>query len=255
MNGDLWVAAPRAAGAAKLRLFCFPYSGAPATAFFPWAEVMPDSVHVCPVQLPGHGSRLGEPLVDRLNPLVERVAEGLAPAFDRPFAFFGHSMGALVAFELARRLRRDGKPQPVHLFVSGHGAARLPDRNPPLHPLPEGEFVARVRELNGTPDQVLEHPELRQIVVPILRADFAVCETYEYHADTPLACGITALGGLGDPYVTRADLDGWREETSGPFSVRVFPGDHFYLNTARHFLLQVLARELEQIIQSGRYTV
>jgi medium-chain acyl-[acyl-carrier-protein] hydrolase len=182
---------------------------------------------------------------------VAAAAARLAPLLNKPFAFFGHSMGALISYELARHLRRTGAPLPAHLFVSGHGAPHLPDRNPPLHALPQAQFVEKLRELNGTPEEVLRHPELLELLIPILRADFAVCETYVHAPEPPLDCPISAFSGLGDEYVNREELEGWREQTTGRFSVRLFPGDHFYLNTARPYLLQALARELEQTL-AGR---
>lgn len=254
MNGTMhtrfnaWVSCPRPNPAAKLRLFCFPYSGAAANVYYPWVDVLPPSWEVCPVQLPGRGTRLTEPLADRLQPQVEALAAGLAPYFDKPFAFFGHSMGALLSFELARCLSRALDRLPVHLFVSGHPAPQLPDRNLPLHALPHDEFLVKLRELNGTPEEVLKHDELLQLLVPILRADFAVCETYVYPAEPPLPIPISAYSGLGDDYVNREELEAWRQQTTASFSLRMFPGDHFYINTARPYLLQVLARELEQTL-------
>jgi medium-chain acyl-[acyl-carrier-protein] hydrolase len=245
---NAWVSCPRPNPNAKVRLFCFPYSGAAANIFYPWADVLPPSWELCPVQLPGRGNRMSEPLATRLEPQVEAVAGGIAPYLDKPFAFFGHSMGALISFELARHLRRSGAPLPLHLFVSGHEAPHLPDRNPPLHALPEGELLDKLRELNGTPEEVLRHPELRELLIPILRADFAVCETYVHRPELPLDCPISAYSGLGDDYVNREELEAWREQTTGRISIRMFPGDHFYLNTARPYLLQALARELEQTL-------
>ncbi len=248
---NTWLSIPRPNPAARVRLFCFPYSGAAASVFYPWADILPATIEVCPVQLPGHGTRLAEPLHDRLGPLVAALADGLAPYFDKPFAFFGHSMGALLSYELACLLRQQGR-SPVHLFVSGHGAPHLPDRNPPLHQLPDAQFVQKLRELNGTPEEVLRHAELLQLLTPILRADFAVCETYVYRAEPPLACSISAYSGLGDDYVNREELQGWSQRTAGAFSLRMFPGDHFYLNTARHYLLQALARDLDASLAHNR---
>lgn len=255
MSGSLtkfnaWVSCPRPNPAARVRLFCFPYSGAGANIFYPWADILPASWEICPVQLPGRGTRLHEPLATRLAPQIQAVAEGLAPYLDKPFAFFGHSMGALLAFELTRQLRRSAATLPVHIFASGHQAPQLPDRNPPLHALPEEQFRIKLRELGGTPEEVLQHEELLQLLTPILRADFAVCETYVHQADAPLPCPISAYSGLGDDYVSREELDAWRAQTSGAFAVRMFPGDHFYLNTARPYLLQALAKELEQTLAS-----
>ncbi|NLG49318.1 MAG: thioesterase [Chloroflexi bacterium] len=239
-----WIACPKPNPQASLRLFCFPYSGASASAFYAWASSLPDAIEVCPVELPGRGARLTEPLCSRLSPLVESIAQGLLPALDKPFALFGHSMGALVSFELARHLRRRYGVEPVHLFVSGHPAPQLPDEEPPIHALPEAEFIARVRGLNGTPDEVWQHAELRDLLIPILRADFAVCETYQFRPDEPLRHPISAMAGLGDPYVSRGQMEGWRELTAGAFSLRMFPGDHFYLHADRYLLLQTVARDL-----------
>lgn len=132
----------------------------------------------------------------------------------------------------------------MHLFVSGRSAPHLVDSEPPIYNLPEAEFVTRLRSLNGMSSEVVENSELMALLVPILRADFAVCETYVYQAGLPLPCPITALGGLADPYVDRTGLSAWREHTSGTFTLRMFPGDHFYLNTQQYPLLRVLAQDL-----------
>jgi medium-chain acyl-[acyl-carrier-protein] hydrolase len=163
---------------------------------------------------------------------------------DKPFAFFGHSLGALMSFELARYLRRCYRLTPVHLFVSAHKAPQIPSRDRPIHALPDAEFVEELRQLNGMSKQVLESPELMQILLPILQADFTVCETYVYEDDSPLDCPISALGGLQDEYVSQESLEAWREHTCATFSLHMFPGDHFYLNTDRLLLLCTLARAL-----------
>jgi medium-chain acyl-[acyl-carrier-protein] hydrolase len=179
-----------------------------------------------------------------LAPLVQALAQALAPLLDKPFAFFGHSLGALVGFELARQLRRQGDVQPVRLFVSADRAPQIPHRDRPLHALPEGEFLLELRRLNGIPRKVLEEAELMQIMLPVLRADFAVYETYLYSTEPPLTCPISAFGGLQDHRVSRGDLEAWRDQTSVSFSLRMFPGDHFFWQTTQPLLLQVLSQEL-----------
>jgi medium-chain acyl-[acyl-carrier-protein] hydrolase len=241
-----WIAHVRPNPQARLRLFCLPYSGGNASIFAGWADILPAAIEVCPIQLPGHGSRIAEPPLAQIGPLVEAIAGALLPFLDRPFAFFGHSMGALLSFELARLLRRRHGLSPVGLYVSAHRAPQLPDRGPELHALPEPAFWDELRRLNGTPPEVLAHAELRQLIEPILRADFSVCEVYTYTDDEPLACPITAFGGLQDHDVTRDELAAWREQTRGAFALRMLPGDHFFINTARMLLLQALARELAQ---------
>ena len=241
---DSWIAYRKPCPQARLRLFCFPYAGGGVSIFRAWSDSLPADVEVCPVQLPGRGTRLMESPFTRLSPLIQALAQALLPFLDKPFAFFGHSLGALVSFELARQLRREYAVQPVRLFISADRAPQIPNRDPPIHSLPEGEFLVELRRLNGTPREVLEDEELRQIMLPLLRADFAVYETYGYSTEPPLNCPISAFGGLQDHRVSRGDLEAWRDQTSGSFSLRMFPGDHFFLNTTQPILLRVLYQEL-----------
>ena len=253
-------ATPARLGAARaVRLFCFPYSGANAWAYKGWQEGLPTPIEVCPVELPGHGRLHAAPLCTRMDALVEQVARALRPYIDPaapgagreaglPFAFFGHSMGALLSFELARRLRAEGGPAPCCLFVSGHGAPHLPDREPPIHDLPEPDFVAKIREFNGTPAEVLDNAELRGLILPVLRADFELCATYVYRPQPPLPCPIGAFGGLRDPSLSRPDLEAWREHTAASCAVRMFPGDHFYLHSDRAMVLWAIGQELNRVV-------
>jgi medium-chain acyl-[acyl-carrier-protein] hydrolase len=241
---DSWIAFRKSNPLARLRLFCFPYAGSSASIFRTWSDSLPVDVEACPVQFPGRGTRLLETPFTRLTPLIEALAQALVPLLDKPFAFFGHSLGALVGFELARQLRRQSGVQPVRLFVAADRAPQIPRRDRPIHALPEGEFMDELRRLKGIPGKVLEEAELMQIMLTVLRADFAVYETYVYATEPPLHCPITAVGGLQDQRVTRGDLEAWREQTSGAFSLRMFPGDHFFWNTTQPLLLQVLSDEL-----------
>ncbi len=237
--------------AAQASLFCFPYSGASAAFYTSWSLPIPIAIY--PVELPGHGRRMSEGLHNRIEPLVKDIARGLAPYLDRPFAFFGHSMGAVVSFELARFLRQAHSVSPVHLFVSGHGAPHLPHNEAPIHSLPDAEFIEKLREMNGTDPTVLGCAELCEIILPILRADFAICETYEYIPSEPLDCPITVFSGLQDRYVTRADLEAWSMHTRSRFRVSLYPGDHFYVNGSRAGLLEAIARDLyPRVIHPGK---
>jgi medium-chain acyl-[acyl-carrier-protein] hydrolase len=248
-----WVTYPRPNPSARLRLFCFPYAGGGASVFYSWAEGLPSEVELCPIQLPGRESRLSEPPFIRLPPLVQTLALAIGPHLDKPFAFFGHSMGATIAFELARRLREQGGPTPLCLIVSGGQAPHLPDPAPPIHYLPEEEFITELRRLNGTPDAVLRHAELLQLFLPLLRADLAMYETYEYVAGEPLECPVFAFGGYEDQLVDWKDLASWQEQTSGSFALHMFSGDHFFLRSAQKDLLQTISQELTKIsVQKGR---
>jgi medium-chain acyl-[acyl-carrier-protein] hydrolase len=232
---------------ARLRLFCFPYAGGGASAYRGWAASLPDDVEVCPVQLPGRESRLREPPFQQPEPLVAALADALRAHLDLPFAFFGHSMGAMLSFELARELRRRGDTLPLHLFVSGRRAPQVPNREEDIHALPEPEFLVKLRELNGTPEEVLQHAELMRLLIPVLRADFSVNETYVFRPEEPLDLGISAFGGLGDQEVTREDMVGWSEHGRGPFRLRMLPGDHFFLHSARDLVTESVARDLAEI--------
>lgn len=234
---------------ARLRLFCFPYAGGGVSTFHSWSTQLPGEVEVCPVQLPGRELRLSEPPFTSLFPMVETLARVLVPDLDVPFAFFGHSMGGLISFELTRRLRKERKPSPVHLFVSGYRAPQLPDPDPPIHQLPEDELLAELRKIDGTPEDILREPELMNLFLPLLRADFAVCETYVYAGETPLDCPITAFGGVQDGKVSRKELAAWRNQTSGSFNLYMFPGNHFFLQSERALFLQVLTRALTQTLE------
>ena len=228
-------------------MFCFPYAGGGASVYRGWGASLPNDLEVCPVQLPGRESRLREPAFTDIDVLVPAVADALDPYMNLPFVLFGHSMGAAIAFELARELRRRGRPQPLHLFVSGRRAPHLPAREEPIHALPEAEFLAKLRELNGTPEEVLQHEELMKLLLPILRADFGVNEKYEPTPGEPLEAGISALGGIGDKDVTREDVEAWKEHTRGRFRSRMFPGDHFFIQGNKDLVLEAVARDLAEI--------
>jgi medium-chain acyl-[acyl-carrier-protein] hydrolase len=228
------------------RLFCFPYAGGGASVYRAWGPTLAPGVEVCAVQPPGRGSRLNEPACDNVDVMVERLIDALGPYLDVPFACFGHSMGAIVSFELARALRRAALPQPMALFISGRRAPRCPDPEPPVHDLPEAEFVKEVRALNGTPEELLLDPELMTLVLPTLRADFTLCETYVYRAGRPLACPIHVFGGEADPNVGRDVLEPWREETTAGCDVRMFEGDHFFIHSAQAQVLQALTDDLRR---------
>lgn len=204
-------------------------------------------VEVCPVQLPGRGLRIDEPPFTEMTELVQAAGQALAPYLDRRFAFFGHSMGTLIAFELARYVRREYGLQPIHLFVSGRCSPQT------LKPFnldrSDSEFRDILRRYKSMPEDALGDPELMELVLPIIRADFALCESYLYTSEPPFSFPITAFGGLDDRGAPRDCIEGWREHTTGPFLVRMFPGDHFFLNALKSPLLEVIAKELEQDVR------
>lgn len=241
-----WFAVRRPNPLATLRLFCFPYAGGGTPIYRGWPDQLPEDYEVCAVQLPGRGNRIKEPPYYSVEPMVEALASAVVPYLDRPYAFFGHSMGAAVGFELARVLDARGLGLPVRLFVSGRGAPQLPPDWAITYNLPEPQFVSHIRNLNGTPAEVLEHPELMALMLPLLRADFSVVETYQYRPGPPLGCPLTAFGGLDDTEVKPAKVAAWREQTSADFNLRMMPGDHFFLSDAstQAAMLRIITSDL-----------
>lgn len=239
-----WIATSRRETDARLRLFCLPNGGGGASMYRPWMSIAPKGLEICPIQLPGREGRLAEPPFTSVFPLVEVLAEVLRPQLGSPFALFGHSMGSLICFELVRELRRRCGVEPVHLFVSGFGAPHLPDPDPPIHLLPEDEFLQEVRRFNGTPEEVLQHPELMALLLPVLRADLTLVETYTYTAAAPLSCPISVFGGTNDPEISASELAQWEQHTTGAFRLRMLPGDHFFLHAARAGMLEAIANDV-----------
>jgi medium-chain acyl-[acyl-carrier-protein] hydrolase len=232
--------------AVRRRLFCFPYAGGGASVFRSWANDVPLDLELCAVQLPGREDRCGERPFTDLEALVPVLREQLRPSFDLPFAFFGHSMGALIAFELTRSLRgSDTRPQ--HLVVSGRRAPHLPARKMPLHTLPDDRFQAELRSLQGTPDAVFADPELMEIATRVLRADFTLCETYSYAGGEPLDETLSVFGGMDDQETTREELEGWREHTRRFSRLRLFPGNHFFLRDDTVGVVRAIVHEFNSV--------
>jgi medium-chain acyl-[acyl-carrier-protein] hydrolase len=237
---------------ARIRLFCLPYAGGGALIYRKWAEGLPATIEVQAIEPPGRGRRQHEKPFDRLTPLVAEIASVIRPYLDRPFAFFGHSIGAMISFELARYLRRTEGLEAAHLFVAGRRAPQIPGTRKDTHNLPEPEFIEELRRLSGTPEEVLTNPELMRLMIPLLRADFSLAETYVYEDEPPLPVPITAFSGLDDTEVSREELEAWRVHTNGTFSLRMLAGDHFFLHSARAFLLRAISQDLLQAIRRQR---
>lgn len=213
-----------------------------------WPQYLSADIELCAVQLPGREARMKEAPIGDLKRLVAELAEAIEPSLDRPVALFGHSIGGLIAFELAREMRRRFAIEPVHLFVSGCPAPQIYD-NDSLFDLPEGEFLDRMRRFNGTPREVLEHPEMMQLVLPALRADFSLRDTYVYTTEAPLRCAISVLGGMEDVDVGKEKLESWSAHTSAWFQLRLFLGGHFFLRTAQPAVVESVSTTLKRYEQ------
>jgi surfactin synthase thioesterase subunit len=240
----------------RFRLFCFPFAGAGASIFREWHLQLPRDVQVLGVQLPGRENRLDEQPFRRISQVVGAVAMSLKSYQDIPFAFFGHSVGALIAFEVARELRKLSQTGPVHLIVSGYRGPSRPQWDAPIHHLSDFLLIQELRRLGGTAPDVLENNEVMQLALPAIRADFEMSETYRYEAQAPLQCPITVCGGLHDRKVKNSDLPAWQSETLASFSIRMFPGDHYFIRACRTSVVAAVAERLgivtEKKVAGGR---
>ena len=230
---DRWLVCPRPNPRAAIRLFLFPYAGGSPTAFNKWPAEFSDNIEINIIHYPGRGSRFSEAPIKEFDVLVRGIHHAVLPLLDKPFIFFGHSMGGMIAFELARQLRQHNLPQPQILFVSACGAPQLPGSNLPIHSMPDSEFIRSLHKLNGLPADVINNSELMQLLIPALRADFEAVENYKYSFnEDQLECPIIAFGGNDDTHVSPERLEGWAAQTSASFRSQYFSGDHFFINTA-----------------------
>jgi surfactin synthase thioesterase subunit len=229
---------------APLQLFCLAHAGGGGAFFAPWRSALAPDIDVRPVLLPGRESRIREPLLTRVEPVVDAISYAIAAERDRPFALFGHSLGAVLAFEVARQLERVWQLPARALIVSGRRAPLLPRRRPRYSLMSEQDFRDAVVHLNGTPQDVLDHPGIFSLMLPVLRADFQLNEDYRRMPGPQLDVPLWACGGDHDPEVALDELMPWREETSAAFTLNVFRGDHFYLKSDPEPLWSVLRSAL-----------
>jgi surfactin synthase thioesterase subunit/glycosyltransferase involved in cell wall biosynthesis len=245
-----WFPGIEDAQAGKPRIFCLPWAGGGALPYRAWREPLSPLAAVAPVRLPGRETRAGEPPFERMGPLIAALLAEIRPYLDTPFLLFGHSMGAGIAFELARALRRAGLPQPVSLHVSG---ARAPQYRLNHVPPPEPslrDFIEELRRLEGFPPSVLNNPELLKLALPALLSDARLYRHYAYTPDEPLGMPLFAYGGEADPNVTTQHLDAWAAQTTGPFQRRDFQGGHFYLEPSQTSLLAALQADITRASQA-----
>jgi medium-chain acyl-[acyl-carrier-protein] hydrolase len=233
---------------AKVRLFCFPFAGGGASAYRVWGQQMPDFVEVCPIQLTGREERCMEPPHRRMETLTEVLVEQIQRCRDLPFAFYGHSMGALIAFELARTLRRREAPGPLALLLGAYQAPHLPPLRPGAHRLPKAEFIAELERFRGTPPEVLANQELVDFLLPVMRADFELCDGYRAAEEAPLDCPLVLYGGAQDDSVSQQQLENWRVHTRRSFALHMLPGHHLFLQSHRPLLLRSLSLKLQTSI-------
>ncbi|BAV98040.1 thioesterase II family protein [Lysobacter enzymogenes] len=234
------------------RLICFPYAGGSWHAFAPWQAALQGQLEVVAPELPGRGHRIGDAPFSRLPALVDWLLDELDAQLADDFSLWGHSMGALLAYEVARALERRGRRAPRHLFVTGALPPRHPRHAELYHSLGDDELIAKLAAMSGTPPEVLQDRELMQILLPFVRADFAVCETYAWDPrEAALRMPITAIGGDRDPDIAIDLLHGWRDCTRAGVRVLSMSGDHFFLREHVAALAEVFTRTLARPLQAA----
>lgn len=240
-----WFSLLRDASAARIRLYCFPYAGAGHTVYQHWRTQLPAEIELALIKLPGRGERFGEPPATSLDALVGMLAQAIEHAEQGPehFAFFGHSMGALLAFETARTLQKRGL-SPSTLLVSARTAPSVHGWRERLSDLPDAAFFEHIRSMNGLPEELCDNPEWLALFLPIIRADFALCENYSYRPEQALTCPISVLAGRDDANVPLALLDAWAIETQAGCQTQLFEGGHFYLFEREAELLNLIQHQL-----------
>jgi surfactin synthase thioesterase subunit len=249
-----WLGPMNSGNDGRLPIFCLPYAGGGSAMFYQWQRRMSADFQVLPVRLPGREARILEPSYHSVPELVSALAPAIIPFLHFPYALFGHSMGGLLAFELVRELRRRGFKEPVRLFISAAPAPQNPLPDGPTGHLSDSAFIIEVkRRYGGIPAQVLENPELLNLILPCLRADFQMIESYQYHEAPPLSCPIACYGGSTDSRTNAGQLEGWRCHTRSEFCMRFFPGDHFFFQDHPDVLPFAMSEELASDAFKGRW--
>lgn len=243
-----WISCPKSLPQPKLRLICFPPAGSGTIIYQKWATQLPPDVEMWSIRLPGRETRLRDPLFYSLPPLIESIANTLAPHLEQPYLLFGHSLGSLISFELSRHLNHLGKPLPQQLLLSGHRAPHRPPLNPPIHQANDELFLARIKAMGGTPDAFFEMTDLVELMLPTLRADFTIWENYQYQEDSPLDIPITVFGSDEDRDAAEADFFAWEQHTSSEFVAHMFHGNHFYFQDDPQPLIALMNNSLEQYL-------
>ncbi len=243
---EKWISYPKPNHSAKYRLFCFPYAGGGALVYRNWPNFFPENFEVCFVHLPGREKRLNEKPFRDVFSLVEALIPGLLPYLDKPFIFFGYSMGALIGYETASILQKKFNVRPELLVVSAHNAPGVCVNEEKVHTLDDERFIQKLREMKGTDEALLQNKEIMDLLLPILRADFAISENYSSKENYSLNCPIMAIGGTEDPDVPEKNLSLWQNYTNSLFNLRMLQGGHFFIHRNEKMLTELIVKEVKQ---------
>jgi medium-chain acyl-[acyl-carrier-protein] hydrolase len=249
--GSHWFVVPRPNPDARIRLFCFPYAGGGVGTYIEWHRTLHPLVELVAVQPPGRGRRRDEAPHRTMSALLADLWPRILPMLDRPYFLFGHSMGSRVAYTLASRLRDAGARMPTHFIASGSRAPHLPARERTTHDLPDAEFVKSLRELNGTPEEILGNPELMELVMPLLRADFEIAELHHADPDIPFNFGASILGGTADAHVLQEELNAWQAHFRRPVRVEMCEGGHLFVDESPAKVIAVINSLVDRYLGSG----
>lgn len=248
--GSSWIASFSPNPHAETSLFCFPYAGGNPSIYRDWHRYLPSSLEVCPIQLPGHGARMEEKPFFEIKPLINELANFFTDfSFQKKSIFFGHSLGALIAFELVREIKKRGGVEPSLFIASSCSAPHWPMvKTNDFSTLPDASLIEYLRQLGGTPEEVLKDTALMKLFLPMIRADLKLTETYLYEEGELLSCPILACGGEHDSRVSLESLKAWDKQTSSTFKMQIFSGDHFYLHSSKEALLRKISEEIQSVI-------
>ncbi|MEQ5778007.1 thioesterase [Thalassospira sp. NFXS8] len=244
MTQTPWLIQPTPRHSTRMRLFCLPCAGGGASFYRLWQSKLPDDIEVIPICLPGREQRLGEPAIDHIDQMVPGLEKAVLPLLDLPFAFFGYSMGGIIAHHLACHLAIQGHHTPAHLFIAALRGPDLPLSRPPVHALPSNELWQHIANYGGTPKEILESAEFRALLEPSLRADFKLVETTSSRNLQKLNCPVTVFGGTTDTSPRPGELAGWHQATNAHVTIHTYHGGHFFIQDHQNTLLSIIASEM-----------
>lgn len=246
---DNWISIPKVAKDAKIRVFFFPFAGGGAGIYYQWAKDFPSNIEVCCVNLAGREKRFLEKAESNFSNLISDLYRAILPYTNKPFAFFGHSMGALISYELAILFRKNSNILPSCLFLSARSAPHIKHNQEHIHNLPDDLFVERLhKRYNGIPSVIMSEKDLLNLFLPTLRADIKMVELHEHKEKEALSCPIVAFCGSEDNIATKENVSSWKDYTLSNFDIEIIEGDHFFINTSKSIIINKIISTIDNIL-------